>query len=418
VTKVRKHFGLSCAGLFAFLVITMPKLADYTVEVRMYGYALFFITAGMLHAYELACGKDTGRKRYVNWAALTIYAVGACYTHYFACAAACMIYLYLLTAFIREKRWQELKIFFISGVCCGVCYLPWVSAAVIMQVGQVKENYWIQPLSWRTIPGCIKFIFQPSFTNEKVNVALTVLLFLLYGVLPVLAGTGRGNESTEKMPKRLFAQGCMNILAGIILFGMLASVFIRPVFVYRYMLPGLVVFWLAFALMTSELRNRKFLFLPVVCVLFVIGARNYRAFYGEEMWKKVQMDIAGEAIAEVGEEDVIIYNFDQTQAVLSYYLDNTSYLWYGKPEALIQEMYPANRALVEGEFSDQAGIEALKKLLAEEGKVWFFGSGNAREEIIEKWNRAGIGARETASVMVERYWLNIYSLYNLETIPK
>lgn len=412
-TKVRKHFGLSCAGLFAFLVLTMPKLADYTVEVRMYGYALFFITAGMLHAYELACREDTGgtgKKAYGNWAALTLYAVGACYTHYFACVAACMIYLYLLSVLIKEKRWRELKAFFISGLCCVVCYLPWLGAAVAMQVGQVKENYWIQPLSWRTIPGCIKFIFQPSFAGEKTNMALAVLLFLFYGALPVLAGNGRDVKSPEKSRQAFFSQGCMNVLAGIILFGMLASVLLRPVFVYRYMLPGLGVFWLAFAIMTDRLRERKFIFLPVVCVLFVIGARNYRAFYGEEMWKRVQMEAAEVALAQMGKEDIILYNFDQTQAVLSYYLDNDSYLWYGKPEKLIQEMFPANHALVEGEFSDETGIEALKNLLAQDKPVWFFGSGNARDEIMEKWSRAGIRAQEKGSVMVERYWFNIYSL--------
>lgn len=122
------------------------------------------------------------------------------------------------------------------------------------------------------------------------------------------------------------------------------------------------------------------------------------------------MEAAEVALAQMGKEDIILYNFDQTQAVLSYYLDNDSYLWYGKPEKLIQEMFPANHALVEGEFSDEAGIEALKNLLAQDKPVWFFGSGNARNEIMEKWSRAGIRAQEKGSVMVERYWFNIYSL--------
>ena len=41
ITKVRKNFGMLTAGLFCFLLPAMPKLADYTVEVRMYGWALF-----------------------------------------------------------------------------------------------------------------------------------------------------------------------------------------------------------------------------------------------------------------------------------------------------------------------------------------------------------------------------------------
>ena len=55
----------------------MPELADYTVEIRMYGYALFFIMAGMLHAFELAesYGKASDQPKVgnvKNWIALTL----------------------------------------------------------------------------------------------------------------------------------------------------------------------------------------------------------------------------------------------------------------------------------------------------------------------------------------------------------
>ena len=77
---------------------------------------------------------------------------------------------------------------------------------------------------------------------------------------------------------------------------------------------------------------------------------------------------------------------------------------------MIQEMYPSVHALVEGEFTDEAGILRLQELLKENGKIWFLGSGNAREEILEKWKDAGMKVEETTSVMVERYWFNIYKI--------
>ncbi len=46
VTKVKKHFGWLCAGLFLFCVIAMPNLPQYTVEIRMYTLAMFLVTAG------------------------------------------------------------------------------------------------------------------------------------------------------------------------------------------------------------------------------------------------------------------------------------------------------------------------------------------------------------------------------------
>ena len=125
--------------------------------------------------------------------------------------------------------------------------------------------------------------------------------------------------------------------------------------------------------------------IPVMGLLVVLGLRNYRAFYGEEMWKRVQMEDAMEALAQIDEKDVVVFNFDQAQAVVSCYFNNHTYLWYGEPEALIQEMYPSVHALVEGEFTDEAGILRLQEILKENGKIWFLGSGNAREEILEKF---------------------------------
>ncbi len=439
LTKVRRFFGMLSAGLFSFLILTMPQLADYTVEVRMYGWALFFVTAGMLHAYELVCAKEKSagilpnallaavsqekfaagrredKKNNWNWCIMTALLLAACYTHYFACVAACLVYVYLLLALWMERRLKkEGKAFFLSCLFCGGGYLPWLLLVVTRQVGQVKDSYWIQPLSWRSLGGCVKFLFLPFFTHKTLNIILAVLLFLCYAaffVWFVFQGTKKRKEEPEKGRKAFFLIGCVGTLAGLVAFGFLASFLIRPIFVYRYMLPALGVFWLGFAVAVSDCFDKKYVVLPVLAFLLVIGLRNYRSFYGEEMWKKIQMDGAEEIFSRIGEDDIVVCNFDQVQAMAAYYLSNDSYLWYGQPEPLIREMYPECHGLVEGDFSDEAGIRALKKLLDEGKPVCFLGSGNARDEIIEKWENAGIGAEEMESAMVERYWFNLYEIF-------
>lgn len=431
VTKVRKHFGMLSAGLLCFLLLSMPKLADYTVEIRMYGYALFFIMAGMLHAYEIAgeladveavMGNRNriqwSKMSYVNWIAVTLYSLAACYTHYFACVAACMIYVYLLIAGVMEGRWKQLlKPFWGSGLVCVAGYLPWLVTVVVSQVGAVKENYWIQPLSFRTLGGCVKFLFQPMLGHELLNVIGAVILFAIYGLLFVVTIFRwlKKGEKTERR-KAAFVIGSIGCLAGIVLFGFGASAIVRPIFVYRYMLPAMGVIWLAFVVMVSELKNKKILIVPLVLLLVLVGARNYRSFYGEEMWKRVQMDKTQEALAQIGKEDIVIYNFNQTQAVVSCYLDNDSRLWAGEPEKLIRRMYPENRGLTEGEFEDEKGMQEIRALLEAGETVWYLGSGNAREEIIEKWKTEGIAAQEEASVLLERYWFNIYRIKSVSDI--
>ena len=423
--KVRKYFGIFTAGLFSFLVISMPQMAAYTVEIRMYGYALLFVTAAMLYAYEIVWEKREKKQASLwKWAGLTVCGICACYTHYFACVAACMVYLYLgvclFSKMKREKRGAGIwKGFLISSACCALAYLPWLITVVISQVGKVSEEYWIQPVSLRTLGGCVKFIFKPQFTNETINTVLAVCFFILYVLLFMGAVVScfqkkKSREGKEKSDGREvgFLAGCLGILGGVVLFGMAASILIKPIFVYRYMIPAMGVFWLAFAILAGRWKEKKAVLTILLLFVGIIGISNFRAFYGDEMWKKVQMEQAKEALLQIGEEDVLLFNFDQTQAVVSCYLDNESYLWYGEPEKLVKEMYPENHALVEGDFSDEAGIEKIRELLAENETVWFLGSGNAREEILAKWEECGIASKEEKSVLIERYWFNLYSITN------
>lgn len=440
VTKIRKYFGMFSAGLYFFLLISMPQMAEYTVEIRMYGYAFFFVTAGMLHAYELTEISPNKRKRAFQWIILTLYALAACYTHYFACVAACMIYVYLLVeAWIGHCVKQRIGPLLLSGAVCASGYMPWLVTAVVSQVRTVKENYWIQPLSIRTLGGCVKFLFRPAMGQEMLSNAVAVILCLLYGLgfAVWIWRSVRIRGDWQERRKLVFSAGCIGVLAGIIVFGFLVSALVRPIFVYRYMLPAAGVFWLAFSIMLGEhlnseqavfenrvsghmasehmrskLRTGKIAGTAVILFLLIVGIRNYRSFYGEEMWKRVHMQEVENALARIEPDDILLFNFDQMQAVASYYLGNDSWLWYGNPEPLICRMYPYNHSLVEGDFEDQAGIAKIQELLGTGRRVWFLGSGMAREEIIQKWEAEGINVYEESGMLLERYWFNIYSVKN------
>ncbi len=406
--KIRKNFGLFASGVFSFLLVSMPQLSGYLVEMRMYGFAILFITTGAVSAYELSSGREGAGK---NWFLLAACSLAACYTHYFACVAACMVYAYLFVSLWMEGRLRaRIKAFLISGFACAACYLPWLLTVVTDQLGQVKENYWIQPVSLRTLGGCVKFLFLPSFPGEKINIVLAVVLFVLYVLLLGKAFIRyAGSASKQEKSMTVFAAGCVSVLGGIVLFGFAASIAIKPIFVYRYMLPAMGVFWLAFSVLLTGLPDRR-VRLCILILLSVTGLWNFRAFYGEETWKRLQMEQARSGLAMIGEEDAAVFNFDQAQAVTACYLAGDTYLWYGNPEELVVRMFPGNRSLVEGEFSDEAGMECIKNFLKSGRKVWFLGSGNAREEICEKWEKEGILSEKKTEIMIERYWLSIYLL--------
>ncbi|MDE7187073.1 MAG: hypothetical protein K2O13_06150, partial [Lachnospiraceae bacterium] len=183
------------------------------------------------------------------------------------------------------------------------------------------------------------------------------------------------------------------------------SMLVRPVFVYRYMIPAMGCFWLAFAAGADAVFRGRYVAAGFL-LLFVIsiGLRDYRAFMGEEEYKILLMKETADALSDIEPGDAVIYNFDQVQAVTSYYLpeETDSYLWCGTPEELIQDMTRPY-----GSMEDAAQIRAL---CGQGRSVWFIGSFNSREDIVAQWVAEGLKAEETGSYLLERYWFNLYKI--------
>lgn len=439
VTVVRRRWGIFTGGLFLFCVTAMPQLSAYTVEARMYGWALLFVTAAFLHAQEMITAGHAGSGRGQN-AAFVIYGLAAAYTQYFACVAVVMIYLYLLFMLWRQdKRRIREWLFCVAASVIG--YVPWLFA-LAGQISAVRENYWILPLTWWSLGGCVKFIMKPAFINDTVNTVLAVVLtvgfammFLWCGWQYKLGHNGRDFSKNEEETHFVTAAAGIWILTGVVGFGFAASLLLRPIFVYRYMIPALGCFWLSFALCADEmlcklkadsekaenteqdgkrrgsLKNwgRGFVYVFLILVVSV-GLRDYRAFMGEEEFKIVMMRETQTALSLIGPEDTVLYNFDQMQAVTGYYLPETvqRLLWRIQGEKLIQEItspcgYAEDVEELRQMLEKMQGEEKIKNL-------WFIGSFNSRDEIVEEWREAGLEVEKIGSFLLERYWFNLYRI--------
>lgn len=442
VTFLRKRFGIFTGGLFLFCVISMPQLSAYTVEVRMYGWAMLFVTAAFFHAYGCVEEDRRGRSSCFHGTALVLCGLAAAYTQYFACVAMVMVYLYVLVVFwLRDKRRIKAWILYVAISIAG--YVPWLFA-LAGQLSAVRENYWILPLTWRSIGGCVKFLMKPAFTNEVVNVALAVALFAGYVLVVVVsvipyAKYARKRENLTRVyhnGRVLFSLAGLFVLIGLVIFGFAASILIRPVFVYRYMIPAAGCFWLCFVLCLDDILckldagsllgddNRSRLqsnitigmlrVLPAafIVLLIVVGLRDYRAFLGEEEYKILLMKDTEEALAQIGPADMVIYNFDQVQAVTSYYLEEETKrcLWNGKAESLIQEIIGPCGMVEETDTIKEWLVQGQTEQEQAGRRVWFIGSFNSREEIAAQWRGEGLLVEEKGSYLLERYWFNLYEV--------
>lgn len=507
LTAIRKNFGLHVAGLFWFLVMTMPQISNYTVEIRMYSLALFFITAAFVHSYELVCafpaqevseaertaepeaaagteetaepgvaagteeaaepgaagsevtsgavlasGSVTGEnglikwwKRNKHWLLFWVYGILTAYTQYYACVAVIAIYIALFVFFVVKahkgktektsckkthihkeqlkeqeailtkapvKGWKaehttEQETGRIAGKCIGkvllcaglsvLAYLPWLPF-FFSQVRTVSSSYWIQPLTWKSIFGCMKYIFLPVSYAVKKNYVLACVMILLFGAAFLYSF----------LMKRKDARGRFFLLTGLwiavftTLIGFVCSILNRPIFVYRYLIPCLGAMWLVAAVVLWDFIEKNWgilLFVPFL----LSGYSNMQGFYGEENKKIAEMKATQSFLADFPKDAVVLCNFNHVQAVTACYLKDSNEIWlYGSnPEDLIAELLPQCRGL-----EDTTELSQLVK----ERDVYFFGSFNSREELLKEWETEGIAYTEEGTYLLERYYFNVYHL--------
>ena len=519
LTAIRKNFGLHVAGLFWFLVMTMPQISNYTVEIRMYSLALFFITAAFVHSCELvrafpaqgvseaertaepgvaagteetaepeatagteetaesgvaagteeaaepgaagsevtsgavlASGSVTGEnglikgwKKNKHWLLFWVYGILTAYTQYYACVAVIAIYIAVFIFYavmahkgktektsckkthihkeqLKEqeailtkapvKGWKaehttEQETGRIAGKCIGkvllcaglsvLAYLPWLPF-FFSQVRTVSSSYWIQPLTWKSIFGCMKYIFLPVSYAVKKNYVLACVMILLFGAAFLYSF----------LMKRKDARGRFFLLTGLwiavftTLIGFVCSILNRPIFVYRYLIPCLGAMWLVAAVVLWDFIEKNWgilLFVPFL----LSGYSNMQGFYGEENKKIAEMKATQSFLADFPKDAVVLSNFNHVQAVTACYLKDSNEIWlYGSnPEDLIAELLPQCR-----------GLEDTTELLqlVKERDVYFFGSFNSREELLKEWETEGIAYTEEGTYLLERYYFNVYHL--------
>lgn len=302
-TLVRRRFGDRAGLLFILLLLCGPcMLSECAVIVRMYSWAMFFVTASGLLAYEIYEAPTKAK-----WIFFVLSSVAGMYTHTYALIVIGFVYLLLLIAMIRNQKDQLLK-WVLCAAATFVLYLPWFFV-LLRQVGMVSGNYWIAPLSFSSFAEYARFLFMSS--NPVAVKALIITAMAGYGlalaavVFAVWCVRGAFWKK-RKMDRAALLALVVFLLPAVLGIGF--SLAVRPVFIARYLLPGIGLFWLFFAIEASRLK-KGWLAVFLCCVL-LNGALSYHQTFQKEYVTKTD-----EAVSylkrEVGEEDVFLTNLLQ-----------------------------------------------------------------------------------------------------------
>lgn len=395
LTWVRRRYGFGKSGVFALLITMMPQLSNYYVEIRMYSFALLLVTLAGCCLVDIIQKRKASKATYIGF---FLSCIATAYTQYFACVAVITLYLLLFVSGLISKDRKRIKNALIMAGISIVSYLPWIPF-FFKQIKNVTGSYWIQPMTLRSIPGCLKFIFLPVSGEGKITFVAAGFAILIFAAIYLLAIWKLNIKDIDTLACCMMG---IAAIAGMVIVGFIASIAGSPIFTYRYMIPALGLLYLGIIIALDKLDNNILLILLVLASLFA-GYYGTKNFIWEEERKAEAFDNASVILQNIPEGSVIIANFDHVATIASYYFpDSDVYVYEGETDRLIGELFHGN--------GSWATDEKVSQLINENDNVYFFGSFVSRDEIVDNWDKIGIKSEYEDECLVERYWFNIYHL--------
>lgn len=311
-TVFRKKFGDVATFLSLIFFTCIPCTMEFSVQVRMYSLALFFVTLCGVFAYE-AYVDNTKRA----WIWLAVGALGAAYTHYFAFVSIIVIVGFLFLAILCNKR-ALLKPWMISALCMIVGYLPWAKF-FIYQVTRVRESYWIPEITPEVVWDYFKWTFDLTLVP---GVVYGVLVFLSIAGLIMLVNIFRKKEKED-----IAALLAMLVPTVTAILGIVISLSKSPIYRDQYVFPSLMLLALFFGI---ALRKVKWKWLTPICIFFLfIGAVQYKECFRQE-YRSTYVPQTMEFFEEnLAPDDYIVYNWEKFGFIYENYFPTEQLVYLG-----------------------------------------------------------------------------------------
>ncbi|MDR3222752.1 MAG: glycosyltransferase family 39 protein [Methanobrevibacter sp.] len=360
--KIKEDFGWLVSGVFTFCIITMPNLMYYGFQVRMYSWALFFVTLSFYYCYKI-----TIKSNKKNWIIFTICALMGAYIHYYATIAITFIFLILLAHIILKNR-KILKNWILSSVTMILLYSPCI--ILFFQQSKYFTVYQWDTVSLQSIIETIGFIFSPMDLIDYTS-HLKVLGAMLLLSLIILSSLHLFELKKLENYNMIIELGGIFVLITTMFFSFLFSILVKPMFIGRYAVPMLGCFWLSFSVSLSNFRSKKIIFIPILIILLLNGMINTITFIDSSNYLKLADLGFNENINQISENDTIIYlGYPwMIDSFFKFYLKENEFIaWNDNSTVLDIEKLKNNKIWVfDSGYDLYGGIFAFNKTLTENG---------------------------------------------------
>lgn len=319
-TYIKWFWGQTVSLIFSVSILLMPGILQYGEQIRMYSWAILFVTCAFLNALLIL--KQGSQNRY--WIGLTVFSIFAAYTHYYALLDVIFIYFILLLCW--KNQGFKFRKYLASVVVDLIIYLPWVPT-LLHQMSGVSANYWIEKFGMNQI---IEFMLFPfTLINSIPGYLVAAFLFLIIAAcLFIFLKEHRTHGNNCEIQYFETLGGILPTLL-VILAGTLISYVDRPILVSRYLTPGLGIFWFSISILISKTDHEN-LKKVLLIVVFCLGTLNSVVYMRRMLIDNQSFQTCNNFFRGVNKKTILIYDHPVTVPVCSYYLKNQNFVLENK----------------------------------------------------------------------------------------
>jgi len=266
----QRIFGKQGALYFCLMLISVPMLAAYSHQARMYTWAAFSVTGVFIYSYLFM---RTGKNR--DLVLLFVFTVIAMYIHYYSMAAAFVanvfVLLYLLLT--KNKKWLP---HIYSLLLATILFLPWLFMFIV-QIKKVQHAFWAPEVSLNAIFSCFTIPFTEQFWTTNYSISLTILIYGLIAIALFMSFTKSLSDY------RLVLWLSLTVFLGTLFVVTVISLFSQPILSTRYVMTIVTMLVIAPTILIIRMKIvwLKMILLSVILLLSVrISISNFSFSYG------------------------------------------------------------------------------------------------------------------------------------------
>lgn len=300
VTVIRRLWGYRTALYFMIATSLAPAMLHVSVNIRMYSWTNFLVTASALLAYCIV--QNPKQKR--MWILLAFCTLAAVFTHYFTVFAYVAIYLYLLIALFLQDRKQVWKVF-ACGIGPASAILAWMAISGFFHFVQADGGE--TEMKKITIKGLLYYLFQTDM-HFCLTIGVVLIVVAFVGALFFM------KNSTGKCEKA-FALLCLLTIFASYLLALVLSSFSSHFFIPRHIMHATGIMWLGIAIILPRINWQ--VYLAGLAVLVSVCFANYKEEYTNAYRDTPYLEDTKEFIATQMEPgDCVIFSTEKKYATL------------------------------------------------------------------------------------------------------